>query len=59
MFFSFAGYPKSLAAIPAIGKPRQFPVIPVEPGIFSILSEKYRFGTENSEPNQSLAGKFP
>jgi hypothetical protein len=59
MFFSFAGDPPSLAAIPAIGKPRQFRVIPVEPGIFSILPGKYGFVAENSEPDQSLTGQFP
>jgi len=31
----------------------------VEPGIFSILPVKFRFGTKNSERDQSLAGKFP
>jgi hypothetical protein len=36
MFFSFTGYPPSLAAIPAIGKPRQFPALLVEPGNSSI-----------------------
>jgi hypothetical protein len=59
MFFSFTGYPPSLAAIPTIGKPRQFPAIPVQPGTFSILPEKCRFGTENNAPDQTLAGKFP
>jgi len=34
----------------------KFPVIPVEPGIFSIAPHKCRFGTENSEANQVLAG---
>jgi hypothetical protein len=32
MFFSFTGYPPSLAAILAIGNPRPFPAIPAEPG---------------------------
>jgi hypothetical protein len=31
----------------------------VEPGIFSIVPEKRRFDTENSETNQVLAGQFP
>ncbi len=37
----------------------KFPVIPVEPGIFSVVSEKSGFGIENSDANQSLAGQFP
>jgi hypothetical protein len=37
----------------------KFAVIPVEPGIFSIVPEKCRLGTENSETNQALAGQFP
>jgi len=37
----------------------EFPVIPVEPGIFSFLPEKYRFGTKGSEPYQALADQFP
>jgi len=31
----------------------------VEPGIFSIVPEKCRFGTEKGEANQSFAGQFP
>jgi hypothetical protein len=37
----------------------QFPVIPVEPGFFLIFPDKRRFGAEDSEPNQTVAGQFP
>jgi hypothetical protein len=37
----------------------EFSVIPVEPGIFSIVLEKCRVGTENGEPNQAFASQFP
>jgi hypothetical protein len=37
----------------------KYPVFPVEPGIFSIVPEKCRFGGENNAPNQALAGQFP
>jgi hypothetical protein len=31
----------------------------VEPGIFSILPEKHRFATENTQFNQALRDQFP
>jgi hypothetical protein len=34
----------------------EFPVVPVEPGIFSIVPHKCLFCCENSEANQALAG---
>jgi hypothetical protein len=37
----------------------KFPVIPVEPGIFSFSLDNRRFGRENGEANQALAGQFP
>jgi hypothetical protein len=37
----------------------KFPVIPVEPGILSFSPDNRRFGRENSEANQALAGQFP
>jgi len=37
----------------------EFPVIPVKPGIFAIVCEKCRFGTDKSEVNQTLADQFP
>jgi hypothetical protein len=37
----------------------EIPVIPVVTGIFSIVPEKCRFGTENGEANQALADQFP
>jgi hypothetical protein len=37
----------------------EFPVIPVELGIFSIVLEKFGFGAENGETIQALTGKFP
>jgi len=37
----------------------RFLVIPVEPGIFSILRQKCRFSTANQKRNQSLTGQFP
>jgi hypothetical protein len=37
----------------------KFPVIPAEPGIFSIAPHKCSFGTENNEANQFLTGQFP
>ena len=36
-----------------------FPVFPVEQGIFSILSDKCRYGAENGRPNQAVARQFP
>jgi hypothetical protein len=36
-----------------------YPVIPVQPGIFSIVPKKYRFGTGKSEANQVFADQFP
>jgi hypothetical protein len=59
IFFSRDGYSIALTAISAIGKPRQFLVIPAETGIFSIVPEKCLAGTENGEANQALAGQFP
>jgi len=41
------------------GTAPDFPVIPVEPGIFSIVPDKCRFGSENVEVNQALASQFP
>jgi hypothetical protein len=38
---------------------QNFPVIPVQPGIFAIVSEKHRFGTGDGEVNQALEGQFP
>jgi hypothetical protein len=37
----------------------KFPVIPVEPGTFSILPDNRRFRREKGEANQALAGQFP
>jgi len=37
----------------------EFSVIPVAPGIFSIVPEKCGVGTENNGANQALAGQFP
>jgi hypothetical protein len=41
------------------GAADKIPVIPVEPGIFSILPRKLPFGCKKSEAAQALAGEFP
>jgi hypothetical protein len=38
---------------------REFPVIPVKPGIFSRIREKCSLSTEKSTVNQSPGGQFP
>jgi len=49
-----------LQVVPPPGSPgTKFLVIPVEPGIFSIVPDKCRSGRENGEANQALAGQFP
>jgi hypothetical protein len=37
----------------------QFPVFSAEPGNFLLFHDKCRFSTEDSEPDQTVAGKFP
>jgi hypothetical protein len=37
----------------------EFPVIPVEAGIFAFSPDKFRYGTANAEANQAVAGQFP
>jgi len=46
-------------APPPVSPGAKFPVVPVDPGIFSIVLHKCRFGTENNEANQALADQFP
>jgi hypothetical protein len=37
----------------------EFPVIPVETGIFSIAPRKCRFGTKKAKADRALAKQFP
>jgi hypothetical protein len=53
---SFGASPRAGGALSSPGS--EIPVIPLEPGIFSILPGKSRFGTENGEPNQAVASEF-
>jgi hypothetical protein len=36
-----------------------FPIFPVEAGIFANFATEPPFGRENHKPNQAFAGKFP
>jgi hypothetical protein len=46
--------PLQAARLPAVN----YPVIPVEPGIFSIVLDKRCLGIENGDPNQAIGCQF-
>jgi hypothetical protein len=44
---------------PTHAKRAEFPVFPVEPGIFSIFPFPFRSDRKKQQVNQSLASQFP
>jgi hypothetical protein len=48
-----------MGSSPAVSRSAKFPLIPVEPGIFSIILKKCGSGTKKDDAAQCLESKFP